>query len=94
MYRLLSQFYRGELCPCAEFKPVLKQLYINKEKAFRSYSVFLEKLPDELKEEFVALIDQHLDFLPDELEQNYIDGFCTGARMMIEVFASGADSRD
>lgn len=57
------------------------------DKAFDSYSAFLAKLPDELKDEFIKFVDQHLDLLPLELEQNFIDGFRIGARMIAEVYS-------
>lgn len=57
-------------------------------------SVFIEKLPDELKDEFDELIDSHLDLLPLELEQNFIDGFRIGVRMMTEVYAAPLDEEE
>ena len=85
MKSMISQFYYGEPGPHAKWKPVLEQFEIDRDKAFHSYSSFLNKLPDDLKGEFVSLIDEHLALLPDELEQSFVDGFRLGARMIIEI---------
>lgn len=55
-------------------------------KLFVPIRIFRSKLPDDMKDEFESLMDSHLDLLPLELEQNFIDGFRIGARMMAEVF--------
>ncbi|MGL6200456.1 MAG: DUF6809 family protein [Lachnospiraceae bacterium] len=88
MEKILEQLYKGELYPYSTFQTTIEDFKENRDKAFASYSSFLEKLPDNFKEEFVQLIDTHLDLLPYELEQNFIDGFRIGARMMTEVFQS------
>ena len=84
----MEQLYKGELYPYSTFQTTIEDFKENRDKAFASYSSFLEKLPDNFKEEFVQLIDTHLDLLPYELEQNFIEGFHIGTRMMIEVFQS------
>lgn len=88
MENILEQLYKGELYPYSKFQTTIEEFKENREKAFASYSVFLEKLPPDLKDEFAQLIDKYLDLLPLELQQNFIDGFRIGARMMTEVFLS------
>ncbi|GKI16297.1 hypothetical protein CE91St44_27820 [Oscillospiraceae bacterium] len=88
MKKVLEQIYQGELYPYLQFRPTVEHYKKNLDEAFRSYSAFLEKLPDEFQDEFKKLIDSHLDLLPLELEQNFVDGFCIGARIMAEVFFS------
>lgn len=88
MDSILGQLYKGELYPYSTFKPSVDGLKEDMDKAFDSYSAFLAKLPDdELKDEFIKFVDQHLDLLPLELEQNFIDGFRIGARMIAEVYS-------
>lgn len=87
MENILEQLYYGELYPYIKFQTTINGFKENRNKAFESYSTFLEKLPDDLKDEFIILIDNYLDLLPYELEQNFIDGFRIGARLMTEVFS-------
>jgi len=88
MEKILEQLYKGEIYPYSTFQTTIDEFKENRDKAFTSYSSFLEKSPDRLKDEFIQLIDTHLDLLPYELEQNFIEGFRIGARMMTEVFQS------
>lgn len=88
MEKILEQLCKVELYPYSTFQTTIEDFKLNRDKAFASYSSFLEKLLDSFKEEFVQLIDTHLDLLPYELEQNFIEGFRNGARMMTEVFQS------
>jgi len=92
MTSILEQLYNGNLYPYLKFHTIIEGFKVNREKAYHSYSEFLNKLPEEFKEEFVSLIDNHLDLLPYELEQNFIDGFSMGVRMMFEVFANPTNS--
>lgn len=87
MKSILEQLYNGEIYPYLTFKTTIEQYKVERDKAFQSYSIFLEKLPEDLKEEFVKLIDDHLDLLPFELEQSFIDGFRIGVRLMSEAFS-------
>lgn len=94
MEKMLEQLYKGELYPYSKFQTTIEDLKVNRDKAFKSYSVFIEKLPDELKDEFDELIDSHLDLLPLELEQNFIDVFRIGVRIMTEVYAAPLDEEE
>lgn len=91
MEKILDQLYNGELYPYSKFQITVDEFKVSRDKAFKSYSIFIEKLPEELKEEFDQLIDSHLDLLPLELRQNFIDGFSIGVRMMTEVYAVPLD---
>lgn len=88
MKSILEQLYNEEIYPYSTFKTTIEQFKVDRDKAFKTYSLFLEKLPEDLKDEFVKLIDNHLDLLPLELEQNFIDGFRIDIRMMSEVFSA------
>ena len=74
--------------PYAKYQPTIEQFQTDREKAYRNYTAFAKKLPEELKEEFNELIDSQLALLSFELEQNFIDGFCIGTRLMAEVYAA------
>lgn len=88
MKKILEQLYSGDLYPYLKFHTIIEQYRANRDKAFQNYTAFLEKLPPALKGEFIKLIDGYIDLLPLELEQNFIDGFCIGARMMTEVYSA------
>lgn len=83
---MLDKLYNGELYPYSLVKPTVEEYRLNKDKAFKSYEDFQKRLPDELKEDFDELMDSHLDVLPFELEQTFIDGFKIGARIITEIF--------
>ena len=86
MEKMLEQLYKGDLYPYSKFQTTIEDLKVNRDKAFKSYS--------ELKDEFDELIDSHLDLLPLELEQNFIDGFRIGVRMMTEVYSAPLDEEE
>ena len=88
MEKLLEKLYYGELYPYSKFQTTIEKFKINRDEAFQSYSAFLKRLPKDLKNDFNELIDSHLDLLRFELEQNFIDGFRIGARIMAEVYAT------
>ena len=86
MENVLEPLYHGELYSDGKYGKTIQQLREDQNKAFRAYLHFRSKLPDDMKDGFESLMDSHLDLLPLELEQNFIDGFRIGARMMAEVF--------
>ena len=86
MSNLLDQLYKGNLYPYSRTKTTIEELKKNKDKALKEYTDFHKKLPGALKEEFEKLMDDHFDVLADDLEQNFIDGFRIGVRLMIEVY--------
>lgn len=90
MKSILEQLYNGEIKPYLKYDQVVGQYKEKKERAFQSYTQFLEKLPEELREEFIDLIDEQIELLPCELEQNFIDGFRTGVQMMVEVYSGSS----
>lgn len=94
MEKVLEQLYKLELYPYSKFQTTIEDIKINRDKAFKSYTVFIEKLPDKLKDKFDELIDSYLDLLSLELEQNFIDGFRIGVRIMTEVYAAPLDGEE
>ena len=45
MEKMLEQLYKGELYPYSKFQTTIEDFKVNRDKAFKSYSVFIEKLP-------------------------------------------------
>lgn len=92
MDSILEQLYHGELYPYAYFKPTVEKFIVMQGQALKSYTGFMAKLPEELKDEFTRLVDDRMGVLPYELEQNFIDGFRMGVRIMAEVYAEPSAS--
>ncbi len=88
MNSILEQLYNGEIYPYSKFQTTIEQFKADRSRAFERYSAFEEKLPEDLLPEFEQLIDAYFDLLPFELEQNFIDGFRIGTRLMAEVFCA------
>ena len=49
MEKILEQLYKGELYPYSKFQTTIGDFKVHRGKAFKSYTVFIEKLPEELK---------------------------------------------
>lgn len=94
MKSILEKLYNGNLYPYSKFQTSIKQFKIKREKVFKSYSIFLDRLPENLKDDFENLIDEQFDLLPFELEQNFIDGFRIGARLMAEIYIEPSESEE
>lgn len=86
MESILRQLYRGNLNPYEPYELRMRELTACRAMSTRHSAAFMEKLPESLKDDFIALLDNHLELLPLEMEQNYINGFRTGARLMLEAF--------
>lgn len=89
MEDILERLYDGELDPCYRHRDAMGKAGEAYRKAHRAYEAFLQKLPDELKEEYEAFIDKQLDCYPLEMEQVFVEGFRTGVRIMVEMYGGG-----
>lgn len=89
MKRILSQLYDGNILPLDHFLPKSKEYVEQRRKQARHYEDFLarlENLDPELSKEYFQIMDEQIDLCPLEMSEMFIDGFCLGARMMIEIF--------
>ena len=60
MQKILEQLYTGNLYPYSKFRTTIEQFRVNRDKAYRLYTSFSKKLPEELREEFNELIDSQI----------------------------------
>lgn len=86
MESILRQLYRGDLDPDEPYEMRMRELTACRAMDTRFSAAFMEKLPESLKDDFITLLDNHLELLPLEMEQNFINGFRLGARLMLELF--------
>ncbi len=86
MSGMIEKLYDGELHPFSYYGIVLQSLRDSEKAAFQAYDRFLAKLPAELKEEFIRLIDDFQSLCPLEMEENFIDGFRIGVQLTAEAF--------
>lgn len=88
MKNILLQLYNGEISPSEQFQPKIEEYKNIHEKNYCHYENFikkLEKLEPPLHEEFIKIMDEQLDSLSLEISEMFINGFCLGAKMMIEI---------
>lgn len=86
MDKILRQLYEGEIYPAEQYKPMLKEYTVLRQKQLEHYEEFIKKLDSPLDKEFKQIMDEQLDTLPLDFYQMFNDGFRLGAKMMIEVF--------
>lgn len=86
MKSILEQMYNGEMFPYGKFNAIVDEYKEDKTKAIQNYALYIEKLPENLRDEFEQVVDSYFDLLPLEMEKNFIIGFSIGARLMIEAF--------
>ncbi|RKJ56101.1 hypothetical protein D7Y09_03790 [bacterium 1XD42-1] len=89
MNSVLSDLYEGKIFPAEEYSSKSETYQKLRQKYCRCYEDFiktLQKLDPPLDTEFIRIMNEHLDMVPFEFSETFIDGFRLGARMMIEVF--------
>lgn len=86
MNSIIEDLYNGDLCPCEQFKPILRRYREKREESFQGYEAFCEKLDKENVKEFEEIMEKHLELVSLEMEQVFSDGFKLGVKMMCEVF--------
>lgn len=57
-----------------------------REKHYKHYADFVEKLASPLNKEFEQIMDEQFDTLPYEFYQMFVDGFRLGTKMIIEIY--------
>lgn len=81
---ILEQLYCSELLP--NLNKLTKQQLADHRKAYHSYDLFRQSLPQEQKEEFEKLIEEYLAVFSSDTVQSFTDGFSLGVRLMAEVY--------
>ena len=89
MKNLLLQLYDGEISPVEQYSPQMKKYKKLRQEHYQHYEAFikqLENLSPPLDKKFIEIMDEQLDIFPYDTSAMFIDGFCLGARMMIEIY--------
>ncbi len=80
---ILTDLYHGKIEPYARNRSA------RYDKAYHQFqqksAAFCAKLPAELTVEFKDLLDEYLDLMTIDAEDDFIEGFKLGARMMGQV---------
>lgn len=88
MAGMIGKLYRGEITPAdwTEIQdPEYKALRSRNLKAYGEFKKKLDEVSPPLVEEFVKLMDMHLEAFPYETEQAFTNGFCLGVKLMVEA---------
>ncbi|MCI8495615.1 MAG: hypothetical protein HFI74_08040 [Lachnospiraceae bacterium] len=91
MYTLLQQLYEGNICPAEQYHPLQEEYKKMQQEHSQHYSDFvqtLEQLDPPLDKLFMEIMDEQLNTMPLNFSSMFIDGFCLGAQMMIEIFTN------
>ena len=91
MNSVLQQLYNGELRPAEQYQPLQTEYQNMRLEHSRHYTDFinvLRQLEPPLDKRFIEIMDEQLDTIPLDFSSMFIDGFCLGAQMMIEILGS------
>lgn len=89
MKSLLLQLYGGEIFPAEQYTPKTEEYRKLRREHCKHYEDFIKQLKvldPPLDKRFIEIMDEQLDVFPLEMSEMFIDGFCLGARMMIEIY--------
>mgnify|MGYP006949204838 CR=1 FL=1 len=89
MKSLLLQLYDGEVFPAEQYTPKLEEYCKLRREHYKHYEEFINQLKvlePPLDKRFIEIIDEQLDIIPLEVSEMFVDGFCLGARMMVEIY--------
>jgi len=86
MESFIGRIWNGDLSPgrvCGMENPEIRELQVLVERCGEQLERSLEREQQRLLERFVNNMDEYLRLL---MEQAFCDGFCTGGRLVAEVF--------
>ncbi|MCI9082960.1 MAG: hypothetical protein HFI70_11855 [Lachnospiraceae bacterium] len=90
MSTILQQLYSGKICPAEQYRPLQESYRKMRSEHCSHYTDFikrLEQLDPPLDKRFIEIMDEQLDTIPLDFSSMFIDGFCLGAQMMIEILS-------
>ncbi len=82
---ILEQLYNGVIAPYHDSETQLEALKKQNGLAHGAYDDFSQKLDANLQIEFEKVMDEHIQLLPLEMTQSFINGFKLGVNLMIET---------
>lgn len=89
MKSILSALYEGKIFPEEQYSPKSEEYRKIYQEHYRHYDDFIEtlsKLNPPLDKRFIEIMDEQFDLISYDFSEMFIDGFCLGARMMIDIF--------
>ena len=89
MKSVLQQLYEGEIAPAELYTKRLQeyqQLLHENGVYIESFQEKLSKINADLGEQFMDILEKHWQEAPWEYTQVFLDSFCLGARIMLEIW--------
>ena len=87
---MLEKLYAGELLPAEHMIKGNREYDALCRQSLREIEEFTEKLDEEMRKEFDALLEHYLELTYMEKTHTFCDGFRIGAAIMCEVFGAGS----
>lgn len=95
MKSILLELFQGEIAPLDRYETNLKEYKEQWDNMLKNENSFVKKLDDPLREEFEKLMDDHIDLIPFEMSDIFVEGFRIGARIMLEsLWDKGSNKPD
>lgn len=85
MQKIIEKIYRGEIYPAEQIDPMLQNFREKWEKSKSNAEAFSERLSDEFRPLFEAVMADKLEIATLEQTQAFVDGFKLGAKLLVEV---------
>lgn len=89
MEKILQQLYEGKLHPELDYIPrseEYRKLRREHRHNYEDFTAHLNELEPQSAQRFIEILDEQLDLFPLEFSQMFIDGFCLGVKMIMEVY--------
>jgi len=95
MHNILLQLYHGELTPSSSYSDRFPEHREKRMACYQKHMDFLDRLqaidPD-LQREMEQLLDEQLSVDMLDLPEAFAEGFCLGAKIMIEICTPNTSS--
>ena len=89
MKSILTRLYEGHIYPLEQCAPKSEEYNKIRAELLLQYSDFQEKLEaldPALLRQFIKIVDNLYSEFPFEASETFINGFCLGSKMMIEIY--------
>lgn len=89
MKSILTQLYEGKLYPLganAASSDTYRKIREEHHQRHEDFQKKLEQLDPALPAQFTKIMDDLFEELPLDVSESFINGFCLGAKMMIEIY--------
>lgn len=86
MQEMLRELYGGSIYPSEQGRPKTEEYSVLVKNFSKHKEEFKQKIGVHFYDELQRIMDEQFNIFDLELEQAFINGFCLGARMIIEVY--------